>query len=66
MLARGNSGRAGVASNNNGHQQAAGPSKPPPSRSVTNVTHFRATEIPLKHGAATVLRRSGGQAGLYG
>src|ERR1700678_2204900 len=42
--------RTGKASNNNGHQQAAGASKPPPSPSVTNVTRFWATEIPLKHG----------------
>jgi hypothetical protein len=55
---------AGKASNNNGNQQTAGASKPPPSPSVTNVAGFRATEIPLKHGAAIVLRRSGGQAGL--
>jgi hypothetical protein len=31
MLARGNSGRAGEASNDNGNQQTAGASKPPPS-----------------------------------
>ena len=59
MLARGKSGRAGEASNDNGNQQTAGASKPPPSPSVTNATRFRATEIPLKHGAAIVLRRSG-------
>jgi hypothetical protein len=31
MLARGKSGRAGEASNNNGNQQMAGASKPPPA-----------------------------------
>jgi hypothetical protein len=35
-------------------------SKPPRGPSVTNVTRFRATEIPLKRGAAIMLRRSGG------
>ena len=60
MLARGKSGRAGEAYNNNGHQQAAGLFEAAAQPSVTNVTRFRATEIPLKHGATTVLRRSGG------
>jgi hypothetical protein len=59
VLARGKSGRAGEASNDNGNQQTAGASKPPPSPFVTNVARLRTTEIPVKHGAATMLRRSG-------
>jgi hypothetical protein len=58
MLARA-SRRAGEASNDNGDQQTAG-ARSCRCPSVTNVTRFRATEIPLKQGAVTVLRESGG------
>ena len=37
-------------------------SKPQRCPSVTNVTCFPATEIPLKHGAAILLPRTGGPA----